>query len=169
LDGHIEYRYKREMRSTSKSVLFSFLHDKIQNDFSLLPRFAIISFKSRALAGLLPFISVKPTDLINNPIIEADLIFGDKINRLQEHLSKLHPDVIPDEILDFLKECFSAYHGFMAELMDEWGNDFSLDNIRQQTKYSYSTIERRFKAETGINPKQYSTLRRFKNAMADEV
>lgn len=169
LAGYIEYQYKNQVRRTSKSVLFSFLHDKIHNDFSLLPRFAIISFKSKAIAGLLPFISVKPTDLINNPIIEADLIFGDKINRLQNHLSKLHTDVIADEILDFLKERFSPNHGFLSELMDEWGNDFSLDNIRQHTKYSYSTIERRFKAETGINPKQFSTLKRFKNAIANLV
>lgn len=169
LEGHIEYRYKNEVRRTSKCVLFSFLHDKIHNDFSILPRFTIISFKSRAIAGLLPFISVKPTDLIDDPIVEADLIFGDKINSLQKHLSKLHTDVIPDEIFDFLKESLSPCHGFMSEFMHEWGNDFSLDNIRQHTKYSYSTIERRFKAETGINPKQFFTLRRFKNASASLV
>lgn len=166
LNGHIEYRYKNELIRTSKSVLFSFLHEKIHNDFSLLPRFAIISFKSRAIAGLLPFISVKPTDLIANPIVEADLIFGDKINRLQKHVSRLHTDVIVDEILGLMKEYFSPNYGFMSELMDEWGNDFSLDNIRQHTKYSNSTIERRFKAETGINPKQFSTLKRFKSAIA---
>lgn len=169
LEGHIEYRYKNKIIRTSKSILFSFLHEKIHNNFSLLPRFAIISFKSKAIAGLLPFISVKPTDLINNAIIAADLVFGDKINSLQKHLSKLHPDVIPDEILELLDERFSPNYGFMAELMSEWGNDFSLDNIRQQTKYSYSTIERRFKSETGINPKHFFTLRRFKSALTQLI
>ena len=169
LDGHIEYRYKNEMRRTSKSVLFSFLHEKIQNDFSLLQRFVIISFKSSAIAGLLPFISVKPSDLINDPVIEADLIFGDKINRLQKHLSILHNDVIPDEILGIMNASFSPTYGFMSEFMGEWGNDFSLENIRKHTRYSYSTIERRFKSETGINPKQFFTLRRFKNAFVNLV
>ncbi|WP_020529830.1 helix-turn-helix transcriptional regulator [Flexithrix dorotheae] len=169
LDGNIEYQYKNEIIRSSKSVLFSFLHDKIHNDFSLLPRFAIISFKSNAIAGLLPFLSVKPADLIKNPIIEADLIFGDEINRLQKFLSILPSDEIPDEILGFLNQSFSPDYGFIAEQMDEWGDDFSLGNIRKHTKYSYSTIERRFKAETGINPKQYFILRRFKNAVASLV
>jgi len=166
LEGCIKFFCKGKMVVTSKSVLFAFLNANLYVNFSSLQKFALISFKSRGLAGLLPFMSVLPTDLIKNPIIHADLIFGEKINHLQKGLREKETAQITYEILDFLKSCFTNETGFIAEVAEGIDTDFTLSNIRKCTNYSYSTIERKFKAETGLTPKRYLTLKRFKTVVA---
>ena len=44
---------------------------------------------------------------------------------------------------------------------------FDLPSIMEATGYSYATIERYFKRETGLTPKKYQSLRRNKQAVTE--
>ncbi|MCB0631450.1 MAG: AraC family transcriptional regulator [Saprospiraceae bacterium] len=169
LRGHLDYWYRGKQYSTTQSTLFAFLHENIYTDLSSLKKFVIVSFRSRALASLLPFISIRPIELIRQPIVPARQIFGESSNELQKGLVDKNEKQIIAEVLDFLQDRFTDISGFITEVADEVGPDFSLQTIRQCTNYSYSTIERRFKEETGISPKKYLTLKRFKSVVASII
>lgn len=169
LDGHFEYVYQGKRHSAAKSILFAFLHENIYTDFSNLKKFVIVSFSSRALAGLLPFTAVPPAVLIRHSIVPARQMLGAQIDELQKGLADKNAEQITAEVLNFLNDCFTRQTGFIAEVAEVTGPDFSLHSIRKCTNYSYSTIERRFKEETGLPPKQYLTLKRFKSVVANLI
>ena len=73
------------------------------------------------------------------------------------------------QIVDSLDTWFAArqdksYRGFLGEMAEELKEDCSPKNILSATNYSYSTLERYFKKETGLTPKAFQTLIRFKLA-----
>jgi len=171
LEGSLEFFYQGRLVQTEKGLLFSFLHDVIINNLKSSPRFVVISFRSKAIASLLPFISIKPTELIKNPIVPLDIIFGPDFRKFQNKLQAIgDKNVIMDEVKLYMATFFNSNNtGFVTELVNEFGGDTNIKNILKHTKYSYSTIERKFKAETGLTPKRYLMLKRFKAALAKIV
>ncbi|MEM1002590.1 MAG: AraC family transcriptional regulator, partial [Bacteroidota bacterium] len=138
--------------------------------FKSSPRFVVITFKSKALASLLPFTPINTALIIKNSVAEANLIFGNSIDRLQQSLVNKPDEEIGEEIENWLLDIVdSSREGFVAEMVSGLSDDFSVKSIMQQTNYSYSTIERRLKSETGITPKQFLTLKRFKSVVAEMI
>ncbi|MEM8567886.1 MAG: AraC family transcriptional regulator [Bacteroidota bacterium] len=170
LSGHLEFQYLNQKFYTSKSVLFSFIHGNVITFLNSASRFAVITFKSRALASLLPFMTISSSDHIQNPVVEANLIFGKRIDELQQSLLHKSSIEIGEEIEGWLYGLYNeSQEGFVANLVEDLSDDFTVKSIMDLTRYSYSTIERRLKSETGITPKRFLSLRRYKSALAEMI
>ena len=149
-------------------MLYSFIHKEVQLDFSNLSSFIIVQFKSRAVSSLLPFLKYKAEEIMSNPICKAQDIFGLPIERLATHL-KLSPIERKVAALDefFLSYYCNRREGFISDLVNQFKKPLSLNKILELTNYSYSTLERHFKRDTGLTPKQYQCLRRYKAAVEE--
>ena len=168
LDGHFSFRYNKKTYRIDDNQLFSFIHHFVELDMSTLKSFVIIQFKPRALSSLLPFIKVKATDLIRQPVCPASSIFGPSVTTLQQRLKQSSPI----EIVALLNQWFYSFYkkegeGFLLEMVNELGKQYSVSRIRHLTRYSYSTLERYFKKETGLTPKKYQSLQRYKGAVEE--
>jgi len=168
LDGFYTYNYFGTKMKQSKSMLFSFIQRDIQLDLSSLRSFILIKFKSRALSSLQPFVEYSSKEIMENPVHFSDTAFDGSISQLHKRLKNFSET----EIVPFLDDWFLSYYkkereGFVVEMAEEICPDFNLQKIMEATNYSYSTIERYFKRETGLTPKKFQTLKRFKSAVTE--
>lgn len=150
LEGYYEYNYLGKTIKQSKSKLFSFIHDEVQLNLSTLGSFILVKFKSRALSSLQPFVSYTSREIMDNPVNFSDYAFNGTISQLSNLLKHLSES----EVVTFLDHWFLSYYkkereGFVVEMAENICPDFSLQKIMEATNYSYSTIERHFKRETG--------------------
>lgn len=166
LDGYLEYSYQGKKQIVQKSQLYSYIHDKVKLDLSGLKSFVVIKFKSRGLSSLLPFVGVSSEALIKSAISDADLIFGQSVNDLTSHLKYMDAIAIVQELNQwFLSHYKKEREGFMVDLAGELSATYDLKEIMNTTKYSYSTLERYFKKDTGLSPKKFQSLRRCKQVV----
>ncbi|MEP2935455.1 MAG: AraC family transcriptional regulator [Gilvibacter sp.] len=166
LNGFYEYQYLGKKVVSNKSMLFSFIHTKIELNLNSLGSFILIKFKSRALAAIQPFVNCSSLDIISNPIAFSNTAFDGTITELPS----LVRDLSKKEVVAFLDYWFLSFYkkereGFVVEMAQEVCADFKLQNIMEATNYSYSTIERYFKRETGLTPKKFESLKRFRSVL----
>lgn len=176
LKGKLQYRYLGINGETNKHLLASHIEAEFLFDAERLDRFIVIQFKPRSLSALLPFMDISPTALIRKSVCDAEEVFGDSINKLVSHLREV-PNESMAQLLDewFLARMDQVNVGFVTELFNEVeradGTSFktsrSLQAMKDITRYSYSTLERYFKKETGLTPKKYQTLGRYKAAVEE--
>lgn len=168
LDGFYEFNYLGKKVKQNKSKLFSFIHNEIQLNLSSLGSFILVKFKSRALDSLLPFVDYSSKEIMQNPVSFSESAFDGTI----EQLPKLLKNLSEIEVVDFLDYWFLSYYkkereGFVIEMAEDICEDFNLQKIMKATNYSYSTIERHFKRETGLTPKKFQNLKRFKAVVTE--
>lgn len=168
LDGFYEFNYLGKKVKQDKSMLFSFIHNQIQLNLSSLNSFILIKFKSRALDSLLPFVDYSSKEIMQNSVSFSESAFDGTISQLPKLLRNLSEA----EVVSFLDYWFLSYYkkereGFVVEMAEEISPNFNLQKIMDATNYSYSTIERHFKRETGLTPKKFQTLKRFKAAVTE--
>jgi len=168
LDGHLTYRYQGKVKKVMKSQLYSHIHENVNLDLSAIKSFVIVKFKSKGLSSLLPFVDVSTEALMKNSIVDADIIFGNSINVLTTQLNALDAHAGIKE-LDawFLSHYKKEREGFMVDLAGELSENFELKEIMKATTYSYSTLERYFKKDTGLSPKKYQAMRRYKQVVQE--
>lgn len=170
LSGCLEFQYQNKKFLTPKSVLFGFIHGNVYSSFKSSPRFVIITFKSRALASLLPFTPINIASVFKKSVVEANHVLGNSIDRLQQSLVNIPDDEIAEKVENWLLGIFeSSREGFVADIVLDLSDNFSVQSIMQRTNYSYSTVERKLKSETGLTPKQFLMLRRFKSVVAEMI
>ncbi|MEN0002616.1 MAG: AraC family transcriptional regulator [Bacteroidota bacterium] len=170
LSGYLEFQYLNKKFLTPKSVLFGFIHGNVYSYFKSSPRFVLITFKSRALASLMPFTPINSISIIKNSVVEASLVLGNSIDKLQQSLINKTDEEIVEGIENWLLDIIEkSREGFVTDILKDLSDDFSVQSIMQQTNYSYSTVERKLKSETGITPKQLLTLKRFKSVLAEMI
>lgn len=166
LEGQLTYRYMGQHKSTRKSTLFSFLHSDIHLDLRALRSFAIVVFKPRALSSLLPFIHVSTNALIQQPIQPLGEMFTDFNHAFLACLRSCSPQEMAAVLDDWLLDHYQpGRSGFLTQLAHDLPKDFSLSNLRTHTNCSASTLERHFKQDTGLRPKQYQRLYRFRGVI----
>ncbi len=167
LDGSINFHYKNKGYSINKSVLFSHLEDLVLwHPYSLCSA-VLVQFKPRSVSSLLPFLDVKATDLIKQCTIKADELFGDRFNVFVQYLRTLPTSAIPKALDNWFAQKIDAkITGFITEILEE-DNFFNLEKIKKKTKYSESTFLRYFRKETGLTPKQFQCLYRYKFAVEE--
>lgn len=168
LDGSYEFTYLGNTHHINESRLYSFLHGKACLELSNLNSFILIKFKTRGLSSLLPFVDKTSQELMQSPIISLEALFGKRIKHLEKHLCYLSDNQIVNE----LDELFSSIYkqereGFMVDIAEEVSESFNLKEILDTTKYSYSTLERHFKRDTGLTPKKFQSLHRAKKAIQE--
>ena len=168
IDGVLHYSYLGKTHSTNKSLLASHIDQEFLFNTSYIQAFVIIQFKPRAIASLQPFVKIAAKDLMKNSICDSDLVFGDEINVLTTHLKNKGSE----EIVDLLDEWFYTRLddnriGFITDVFEDADQHKTIQSMLKRTNYSYSTLERYFKKETGMTPKKYQTLRRYKQAVEE--
>jgi AraC-like DNA-binding protein len=168
IDGSYEFEYKGKFKHQNKSRLFSFIHEGVVLNFSNLRSFILVKFKSRALGSLKPFVHNSTEEIMCNPFGFSESAFGGTISQLAGWLIGLSKN----EKVSFLDNWFLSYYkkereGFVIEIAQDISENYDLKEIMAATNYSYSTIERYFKRETGLTPKKYQCLRRFKATVTD--
>jgi len=176
LDGELQYKYQGVSGKTNKHLLASHIHGEFLFDATLLKKFVFIQFKPRSIASLLPFVNFTAKSLMKNSFCDADKVFGESINVLGEHLKKIQQEQMAAEIDEWLMsiinpETVGLVTEIYAEMVDQKSNKDahcgSLKMFRAITGYSYSTLERYFKKETGLTPKKYESLVRYKSAVEE--
>lgn len=167
LEGSYSITYLGKKEVVTKSKLYSHIFGQAILDFSNLTSFVMVHFKPRAISALNPFINKSSSELMKNPMCFASDIFGDSVNLLSKHLKSLSKVEIESELTEwFLGYYNNEYQGFLAEMVSEL-KDCSIQEVMRLTNYSYSTLERHFKKDTGLTPKQYHSHRRYKIAVSE--
>lgn len=163
LDGHYSYQYLGEHTTTYDSRLFSFLHGDIYLDLSGLQSFVVVVFQSQALSAVLPFIDVATSCLMRKPIQSVGDIYPDFTPAFIQELCKKNATELIATLEEWLLlHCEEERSGFMADLVQDLPNDYQVETLRQITNYSQSTLERHFRKDTGLTPKKYQRIRRFR-------
>lgn len=163
LEGQLNYHYLGQLTTTSESNLFAFLHAGIHLDFSQLQRFVAVVFQTRALASVGPFLQVAATDLIRQPVQALSTVFPDFDQVFLTHLRSCSSEALASTLDEWLlRHLQPEKAGFVADLTQDMPPNFRLDTLRQLTNYSVSTLERHFRKDTGLRPKQYQRLHRFR-------
>jgi len=142
----------------------NYIHAKADKNSSLFA----IKFKA---GGSYPFLHV-PLSKLNNLLIDAELILGNKVLLLREQL--LHTNQ-PDEMFllaeNFLRRCFNDtnyYQNIVDFTVSEIKTKLhsaTLNMIAQELGYSQKHFIQLFKKYIGLRPKQYQKIIRFNNAL----
>lgn len=168
LDGHYTIDYLGKRQQTNRSQLFSFIHEEVVMDLSHLKSFIIIKFKSRGLASLIPFLDRRTDDLMKDSVALSEDVFGVEMHSFYEHLKTLQPAQIRLALDTWFQKLYKKEReGFVIDMALEISPQCDLPTIMRSTQYSYSTIERYFKRETGLTPKRYQSLQRYKQAVRE--
>jgi len=168
LEGQYALTYRGKRFVSDQSLLFSFIHEKMHVDFSALKRCIVVKFKSRGISSLIPFVRADVAAIMQDPVLFAEDAFGAKVQKLNDHLKKCDPERLVSELDHwFAKQYRKENEGFMVEMSQEVSEAFNLGAIMDATGYSYSTLERYFKKETGLTPKNFQTLKRFKKVLRE--
>lgn len=168
LDGQYTIHYMGKKITSDRSLLFSFIHEQLWIDFSRLRSCIVIKFKSRGLSSLKPFLNIDAEEIMKSSVAFADSIFGSAIAHLEQHLRTLDPLSIVNELDEWLAARYKKEReGFVVEMAQEVSAACDLKEIMNITKYSYATLERYFKKDSGLTPKQFQSLQRFKKVIRE--
>ena len=66
-----------------------------------------------------------------------------------------------------MKKLNIAYTGFILEMMHDISYEEGIKNLLSKTNYSLSTLERYVKKETGMTPKSFLSLKKYKAALEE--
>ena len=167
IDGQLSFEYKGQVASANQSVFFSFIDERITFYPGSIKSFIIVKFHDRALSSLLPFVRIKASDLIKSQVFPATSLFPD-IDRLAKKLQDLNSSEIGLHLDDWLLEQYNGKgYGFIDEMAEENDPSSTVRDLIEQTNYSYSTIERYFRNDTGLNPKKFLSMLRFKRVIEE--
>ncbi len=166
--GFMEYTYLGRKHRTDKGLLASHLHGPFIFDTTNLEHFVMVQFQPRSIAALLPFVSYSSVQLMENPICNLEEVFGLEVTKLELALKQCEDGEAP-AILDqfFWKRLGKSHRGFLIELLFDLPYAKEIPLILKKTGYSQSTLERYVKMETGLTPKAFLNLRKYKATLED--
>nr|WP_299346381.1 AraC family transcriptional regulator [Allomuricauda sp.] len=168
LDGYYSLSYQGKNFRSNRSLLFSFIHEKVHIDFSTLKRCIVVKFKSRALSSLKPFIRAGADTIMKNSVAFTEDVFGIGMQKLNDYLKTCGSELLVSALDSWFAQRYRKEdEGFIVEMSQEVSEYCDLKEIMQTTGYSYSTLERYFKKETGLTPKHFQTLQRFKKVLRE--
>ena len=168
LDGFFEYKLNGKITKQNQSTLYSFIPNEIELNLSNLNKFILVKFKPRVLGAIQPFVNYSAQEIMKNPFGFSKYAFNGSISKL----SLLLKNLSTLEMVCFLDNWFLSHYkkereGFVIEMAEGICTDFNLQKIMEETNYSYSTIERYFKRETGLTPKKFQSMKRAKEVVTD--
>jgi AraC-like DNA-binding protein len=117
----------------------------------------------------MPFVKLPSKELTMKTELDLSEAFGaipmGLIQKLQSCTVEQKINVLDEWLMKAYKQHQNT--SIFSEAIQEFGNDYSLQNVLSAEGYSYSTLERHFKKEAGLTPKQYQCLRRYKSAIIE--
>jgi len=168
LEGHYTYSYLGKTYQADESMMFSYIHGEVVLDVSKLTSFIIIQFKPRVLSSVLPFVNAQAAQIMKQSVCKAEDLFGASIQTLAQELHASNTAQAVATLDAYWSNIRNpSREGFLAEMATELQADCSVQKIMHLTNYSYSTLERHFKKDTGLTPKKYQTIQRFKLAVQE--
>jgi len=168
LEGQYTLNYMGRKITSNRSKLFSFIHQEVLIDFSALKSCLVVKFKSRGLSSLKPFLDDKVAHIMQDSVAYADDVFGLELELLRRHLLELNPEDMVQELDQWFATRYrKEREGFVVEMAQEVSETCDLKTIMKATNYSYSTLERYFKKDTGLTPKRFQSLQRYKKAVRE--
>lgn len=169
IKGFFQYQYDGKTHQVTHPIISTVVAKNGLLEFQGLQSFVIVRFKSNALASLLPFVSHSSQDLITQPLIDAREVFGNDISQLQNQLATT-PNHRHSQFLNewLFKKLNPKREGFLVDILNQY-KIRSIKELMTLTNYSYSTLERLFKKETGLTPKKYFIFKRFKMSLEDVI
>lgn len=110
-----------------------------------------------------------PIKLLLNNIIDLDLILGQKVYLLLEKLQEAPTDVeivsiLDDFFIQLIKNKNRVRQSFLAHLNHILNANYQMVNVNELASQSHlheRSLERKFKAEMGLSPKEFLRLMRF--------
>ena len=166
LHGHFEFHYKKKKYSSSGPLLFAHIDESLKIDLSTLSSFVVVTFSSKGVSSLLPFTRIPSKALVKGSILPTCHIWENRIDILRTKLIGQDNEKTTDLLDECFEGLFNKKEGFVAEMCSDLKSIFSVNEILQLTGYSYSTLQRYVKKETGLTPSQFLKLKRFKSSLA---
>jgi len=167
LKGYLTYTYLGKTYKTNKSLLASHIDSNFLFDSDNLEQFIIVQFKPRSISSLLPFTKYSSQHLKQNSLCNFQDVFL-HVDKLERNLLKENTSsscAILDEF--FSKILTTNYNGFLADLLFDLPYDQGITQLLEKTGYSLSTLERHVKKETGLTPKAFLNLKKYKAAIEE--
>ena len=169
IKGFFQYEYDGQTHKVSHPIISTVVPKNGLLEFKALESFIVVRFKSSALASLLPFVSHSSQDLITQPLINAREVFGNDIIKLEQQLKTTSNNIHTDILNNWFSTKFNAdKEGFLVDILNQY-QIYSVKDLMALTNYSYSTLERLFKKETGLTPKKYLVFKRFKTTLEEFI
>lgn len=170
LKGQLKYNYLGQTQTSHKSILASHIHSNFLFDSSALEQFIIVQFKPRSLSSLLPFTKFSSQQLMHNSLCYLEDVFGQKEVHFLENALRTQTIEQSAATLDdwFWKRLDKKHSGFVTEMICELEEHEGITTMLEKTGYSLSTLERHIKKETGLSPKSFLSLRKYK-AVVEEI
>ena len=141
------------------------LSKPVKVDFGQKHRFVAIELQN---TGQYYLLDGCPIHTIMDCNIDADIIFGNKVNELTEKLTETHcPQQIKNELdlffINHLKKV-NKFHESTDLLLNNLPEGKNISELDSMANISNRQLERRFKDKIGMSPRFYAKLRRFANA-----
>lgn len=167
LKGYLKYTYLGKSCKTNKSILASHIDGNFLFDSDDLEQFIIVQFKPRSISSLLPFTKYSSKQLKRDSLCNFEDVFPN-VNQLEKNLLKQESSESCDILDDFFWRALQVDNrGFLIDLLFDLPFDAGIPMMLDKTGYSLSTLERHVKKETGLTPKAFLSLRKYKAAVEE--
>ena len=167
VDGFFVLWYKNVRYVVRNNLLSAFVDNHVRIDVSHVRRALLVRFQPLGLASLMPFTTCDASHLRTHHILRAHSVLDSSLFQLENELKYDDRDDLIDQLDDWFKRKFKSQRtSFLVGIQHLLTPTSSVHELKKLTGLSYSTLERRFKNETGISPKQFLLLNRFKQALS---
>lgn len=171
LEGSIEYSYKGSIKKVEDGCFFTFIHEKLIFDSANLKSFIIVQFQSRGLSSVLPFVNETANELMKNSLLDITSMGENAIDLIKELRGKIGHEHEQSQLLNeyFTSNFREEKIGVLPSITASLKPMMSMKEIIGGTAYSESTFHRHFKKETGLTPKHFLSLQRYKRVVQEII
>lgn len=168
LKGKFSFSYKGITTTVRESTLFTFVNQVVSIDPSEIQQMIVVKFKPFGIAAFTPFTTVPAAQLIEQAAVNAKDVLHHSFSSLEDALNMGSPAQLIDRLDTWFKRHFKWNRsGLLLELNLEIDPAMTVQELAGITESSFSKLERHFKKDTGLSPKQYLLLNRFRHVMAE--
>lgn len=110
-----------------------------------------------------------PVNFLFNQIVDLELILGADVKRLIEHLEELNEEdkmigVLNEFFINLLKSQHSVnqkFIGLLSHIVNSSSQVLNVNELAKQVHMCERSLQRKFKLELGLTPKEFLRLSRF--------